>query len=147
MRLDRDELQNLIPHKHAMCLLDGVLNFDDEMIVCISNSHRRSDHPLRRSGELSGLSAVEYGAQAMAAHAVLTANTHDAKAREGYLVALRDVHIHCERLDTLRDVLTVTARCHFRQETGEIYEFWVTAGDQAVANGRATIMHRGEVPE
>ena len=144
MRVDRERLKDLIPHKHAMCLLDGVRNFDDETIVCISDSHRRRDHPLARAGELSAVHAVEYGAQAVAAHVALTADSNNDSLHEGYLVALRDVHVHCARLDTLRGTLTVTARQLLKDEEGGIYEFQVTAEGRAVANGRVTIMHKRE---
>lgn len=144
MRVDREGLQRLIPHQHDMCLLDGVQDFDDEMIVCTSDSHRRRDHPLRREGQISAIHAVEYGAQAIAAHEALTADLSDGRLGEGYLVALRDVCVHCDRLDTLSSTLTVTARRLLKREEGVIYEFQVTAEDKPIADGRATIMQKRE---
>lgn len=144
MRVDREGLQRLIPHQHTMCLLDGVRDFDDEMIVCISDSHRRRDHPLRCEGHVSAIHAVEYGAQAIAAHEALTADLSDGRLSEGYLAALRDVHVYCDRLDTLTGTLAVTARRLLKREDGVIYEFQVTAEGKAVADGRATIMHKRE---
>jgi len=144
MRVDRERLEYLIPHKQTMCLLDGVLDFDDEMIVCLSDSHRRHDHPLLRGGMLNAVHAVEYAAQAIAAHESLTSDSDSGRLSGGYLVALRDVYVHCDRLDTVRSTLVVTARRLLKSEEGVIYEFQVTAEREPVADGRATIMHKRE---
>ncbi len=64
----RQELEALIPHAGAMCLLDTVQNWDDRQIHCRSETHRNVANPLRFEGRLSALHLAEYGAQAMAIH-------------------------------------------------------------------------------
>ena len=64
MAIEKAEIRALIPHAGLMCLLDRVLQWDDESIVCVSQTHRDSNNPLRRDRRLSALHAVEYGAQA-----------------------------------------------------------------------------------
>ncbi|HYN38384.1 MAG TPA: hypothetical protein VES39_03940, partial [Rhodospirillales bacterium] len=61
MLIGRAELAMLIPHAGSMCLLDGVLAWDDLSITCIAHTHRVADNPLRQGGRLAGLNAVEYG--------------------------------------------------------------------------------------
>ncbi len=71
--IDKSEIRKLIPHSGTMCLLDGVVRWDDESIVCITNTHRDANNPLRRDGQLSAAHALEYGAQAAAIHGGLRA--------------------------------------------------------------------------
>ena len=49
--IDRSEIRTLIPHSGTMCLLDGVFCWDDDSIVCITNTHRDANNPLRRDGQ------------------------------------------------------------------------------------------------
>ena len=58
----------MIPHTGAMCLLDGVLQWDTSTIQCVSRSHRDAHNPLRIDGRLPTLCGIEYAAQAMAVH-------------------------------------------------------------------------------
>ena len=71
--LERSEIAALIPHSGSMCLVDRVLSWGDDMIRCSSDSHHRSDHPLRRNGRLGAVHLVEYAVQAMAIHGALLA--------------------------------------------------------------------------
>src|SRR6476619_2187955 len=105
--IDRSEIRTLIPHSGTMCLLDGVFRWDDDSIVCITNTHRDANNPLRRDGQLSAVHALEYGAQAAAIHGVLQARVYGTTARPCYLAALRDAHLHVARLDDLASPLEV----------------------------------------
>ncbi|PYI82543.1 MAG: phosphotransferase, partial [Verrucomicrobia bacterium] len=66
--IGKAEIRTLIPHSGLMCLLDSVIEWDDQSIICISNTHRDPANPLRREGQLSAVHAFEYGAQAAAVH-------------------------------------------------------------------------------
>ena len=56
-----------------MCLLDGVLAWDEKTIHAISDGHARADNPLRGEHGLHTVHLAEYGAQAMAVHGALLA--------------------------------------------------------------------------
>ena len=71
--IDKPEIRTLIPHAGTMCLLDNVIDWDDESIVCVTNTHRDANNPLRRHNQLSAVHALEYGAQAAAIHGGLRA--------------------------------------------------------------------------
>ena len=140
--INKIEIRALIPHSDLMCLLDGVVEWDDRSIVCISNTHRDRDNPLRREGQLSALHAFEYGAQAAAVHGGLRARAVGAKAPPGYLVALRDAHLHVIRLDDVASPLRVYARRLFGDGADTVYECRISAGDLLLAEGRVAIILR-----
>jgi predicted hotdog family 3-hydroxylacyl-ACP dehydratase len=140
--IDNAEIRTLIPHAGTMCLLDSVLDWDDESIVCITNTHRDEANPLRRDGRLSALHALEYGAQAAAIHGGLRARAAGATAPACYLAALRDAHLHVDRLDDLASPLEVCARRLFGDAGNTVYQCAISAGGISVAEGRVAIMLR-----
>jgi predicted hotdog family 3-hydroxylacyl-ACP dehydratase len=142
MPIDKTEIRTLIPHAGVMCLLDRVQKWDDESIVCKSETHRDPANPLRREGRLSALHAFEYGAQAAAVHGGLRARSAGAVAPLCYLAALRDAHLHVTRLDNIALPLEVRAQRLFGEAGNTVYECNVSAGDVLLANGRVTIMLR-----
>jgi predicted hotdog family 3-hydroxylacyl-ACP dehydratase len=140
--IDKAEIRTLIPHAGSMCLLDKVINWDDESIVCFTNTHRDPANPLRRDGRLPALHALEYGAQAAAVHGGLRARGAGATAPPCYLAALRDAHLHVARLDDLASPLEVRAQRLFGEAGNTIYQCDVSASDVRVADARVTIMLR-----
>jgi predicted hotdog family 3-hydroxylacyl-ACP dehydratase len=127
-----------------MCLLDEVSHWDDRSITCASNTHRDPANPLSRDGRLSALHAFEYGAQAAAVHGGLRARSMGAIGPPGYLAALRDAHLHVAFLDDIRSPLQICANRLFGDGPNTIYECCVLADSVLLANGRITIILRGE---
>jgi len=142
MAIEKAEIRALIPHAGLMCLLDRVLQWDDESIVCVSQTHRDSNNPLRRDRRLSALHAVEYGAQAAAVHGGLRARSASAIASMSYLAALREVRLHVMHLDDVASPLQVRARRLFGDAGNTIYECHISAAEIPLAEGRITIMLR-----
>jgi predicted hotdog family 3-hydroxylacyl-ACP dehydratase len=122
-----------------MCLLDAVASHGADRIVCVATSHRSPDNPLRVGGRLPALAAIEYAAQAMAAHGSLTGGLH---AAPGRLVAVRDVRLHASTLDDVTGDLEVEATRIAADAGGVAYAFAVSAGGRTLAEGRATVMLR-----
>ena len=125
-----------------MCLLECVIEWNDRSIVCTSNTHRDLLNPLRRDGQLAGVHALEYGAQAAAVHGGLRARAAGAPAAPGYVAALRDARLHVSRLDDIESPLEVRAIRLFGDQANTVYECRVSAGDRLLAEGRVTIMPR-----
>ena len=50
--LDHAGIAARVPHAGTMCLLDAVLQWDAEHIMCRATSHTAADHPLRAAGSL-----------------------------------------------------------------------------------------------
>ena len=139
--INKPEIRTLIPHSGLMCLLDGVIEWDDRSIVCMSNTHRDLTNPLRHHGRLSALHAFEYAAQAAAVHGGLRARAAAATAPPGYLAALRDARLYVTRLDDIPSPLEIRAKRLFG-DANTVYECRVSAGDILLAEGRITIMRR-----
>jgi predicted hotdog family 3-hydroxylacyl-ACP dehydratase len=142
MRIYQAEIRTLIPHSGRMCLLDEVMQWDEQSIVCISNSHRDPENPLCRQGRLSAVHAFEYGAQAAAVHGGLRARSAGTIAPPGYLAALRDGRLHVTRLDYIHLPLQIRATLLFGEAANTVYEFVLTAATALVAEGRVTIVER-----
>jgi predicted hotdog family 3-hydroxylacyl-ACP dehydratase len=142
MAVNKSEIRALIPHTGLMCLLDNVIEWDDRSIVCTSQTHRDPENPLRREGQLSAVHAFEYGAQAAAVHGGLRARAAGLKAPPGYLAALRDTHLHVDRLDQIPSALRVCAERLFGDTVNTVYECRISADDTLLADGRITIMLR-----
>ena len=140
--IDKAEIRTLIPHSGAMCLLDGVTEWDDQSIVCTSKTHNDPANPLRRGGRVSAVHAFEYAAQAVAVHGGLRARSAGATAPPGYLAALRNAHLHVTRLDDVTSPLQVCAYRLFGDAANTVYECRVSGGDVLLADGRVTIMLR-----
>ena len=140
MLMGRAEILTLIPHRGAMCLLDGVVAWDATSIVCSSTTHRDITNPLRRQGHLPALHAFEYGAQAMAVHGGLLARTAGQQARPAYLAALRDARLYVQHLDAIEAPLAVTAELLLGNRDSAIYRCRVYAADRLLAEARITII-------
>jgi predicted hotdog family 3-hydroxylacyl-ACP dehydratase len=138
MLMTREALAALIPHAGTMCLLDGVLSWDDSRIRCIARSHRDPDNPLRHAGRLAALCGVEYASQAMAVHGGLTGG--GTRPAAGYLASLRDLSYHVERLDDVADDLIIDAENLTGEGSRVIYAFTLFAGERELLRGRAAVV-------
>lgn len=125
-----------------MCLLDRVIAWDNEAILCLTNTHRDRQNPLRRSGRLSIVHAFEYGGQAAAVHGGLCARAVGTTAPPGYLAAIRDAHLHATYLDELGSPLEIRARRLFGENVNCVYEVRLLADNTLLADGRVTIVER-----
>jgi predicted hotdog family 3-hydroxylacyl-ACP dehydratase len=138
--LNNEKLCRLIPHAGDMCLLDKVIAWDDNSVVCHAYSHRNENHPLREHGRLAAVHAAEYGAQALAVHSGLIASRDGGSVRPGYLASLRDLKLHVASLDSIESVMTVTAIRLMADAGNLIYAFRLQEGDRLVAEGKVTVM-------
>jgi predicted hotdog family 3-hydroxylacyl-ACP dehydratase len=144
--LNRDAIAQRIPHQGRMCLLDSVLDWNQNSICCQSLSHLAPDHPLRANGGLGAACGVEYAAQAMAVHGALVAQesagdgASGARPRAGYLASMRSVVLHVERLDTADAPLLVKAERISGDENTVLYSFTIHANGQILLSGRAAVV-------
>jgi predicted hotdog family 3-hydroxylacyl-ACP dehydratase len=135
--IDKSAIARLIPHAGAMCLLDGVLSWDEARVCCTAGSHRSPDNPLRRNGQLGILCGVEYAAQTMALHGALLSGN---PSLSGYLASIRTVRCHADRLDLMQGDLRVEAE-HLHGDAGRaIYRFRLCYADRVLLDGRAAVV-------
>jgi len=138
--IKHEELCNLIPHSFDMCLLDHVESWDEDSIVCYSNSHLLEANPLYRENSLSSIHLIEYAAQAMAVHGGLHDRAQGLQMTSGYLAALRNVTIHLCELNKLQNILCIEATKVLSQGGNMIYNFSVSTEDNKLISGRATVI-------
>jgi predicted hotdog family 3-hydroxylacyl-ACP dehydratase len=123
-----------------MCLLDEVQSWNGYQITCVSRSHLCASNPLRNANGVPMLALLEYGAQAMAVHGCLLAQSCGAIMQEGYLAALRDVKLAEGTLSQINDSLIIRAEKIHAEGGNMIYKLSIRAGTRELASGRATAM-------
>jgi predicted hotdog family 3-hydroxylacyl-ACP dehydratase len=138
-RLDRAWIAAHIPHGGRMCLLDEVLEWDADRILCRAADPRAADHPLRLLGRLGAVAGIEYAAQAMAVHGALTAPAAQTPVA-GFLASLREVSVHAGRLDDIEGELLTGAVRIAGDAAGAAYEFELRSAQRVLLRGRATVM-------
>ncbi|HET7525343.1 MAG TPA: hydroxymyristoyl-ACP dehydratase, partial [Burkholderiaceae bacterium] len=106
--LERAGIAARIPHAGPMCLLERLLCWSDDDIVCEAVNHADERHPMRLAGTLSAACALEYAGQAMALHGALCAAAGHAQ-RPGFLASARALRLHVPRLDDVAGPLRVRA--------------------------------------
>ena len=139
MPLDHAWIEQHIPHKGRMCLLDAVVSWDATRIRCSSTSHLKADNPLRAHGRLGAACGIEYAAQAMAVHGALLGASQD-RPRAGFLASVRDVEAQVARLDTLGGPLNVEAERLSGNDNNILYRFALRCDERLLLTGRATVM-------
>jgi len=149
--LDRHWIEQHIPHKGRMCLLDEVVSWDATRIRCRSATHRAADNPLRAHGRLGAACGIEYAAQAMAVHGALVAasaplaSTVATSVRGtmgtalGFLASVRNVVLYVPQLDDLEADLIASAQRITGDGRTVLYEFTVCTS-APLLSGRASIV-------
>lgn len=133
-------ISSLIPHQGSMCLLERVVEWDDQHVVLETASHRSPTNPLRTNGRLRALHLCEYGAQAMAVHGGLRSTVTGVQPKPGMLVSLREVKFGRDYVEDLPGELRVEAVCLQADGASLQYRFRVTHGDETLAEGRAAVV-------
>ena len=134
------DIAAVVPHEGGMCLLERVIEWDEQRVVLESTTHRSATNPLRRDGRLSAVHLCEYGAQAMAVHGALKAQKRGGRAAPGMLVSLRAVTFARDYVDDLPGALTIEATCLQASEASLQYSFRVSHAGTALAEGRAAVV-------
>lgn len=141
--MERQHWRDLIPHRGTMCLLDAVVDWNDDQIHATSTSHRCADNPLRSDGMLRSVHLCEYAAQAMAVHGGLLAQREGNVAAPGFLVSLRAVKLRVARIDDLIHTLDIHAEKLLDGGGGWQYAFRIEHTGVLLAEGRAAVMMQG----
>lgn len=148
MRLNRAWIEQHIPHRGRMCLLEEVLDWSSEKISCRIAQHRSPDHPLRAHGRLGAAAGVEFAGQTMAVHGALLAGDAGAVPRAGFLASLRSVRMHVLRLDDVQCELICDAVRMAGDGGTAVYQFELRAMAKCLMSGRATVvLNADEIPD
>ena len=133
----RDWLAAHLPHRGTMNLLDEVVAWDTEHLHARARNHGAADHPLRRAGCLPIACAIEYAAQAAAAHGALV-DAASAVPGAGFLASVRAAEFHASRLDDVPAPLDIEVERMGEGAGSVAYAFRVSGAGRALASGRVT---------
>ncbi|MEP7182210.1 MAG: hydroxymyristoyl-ACP dehydratase [Betaproteobacteria bacterium] len=139
MKISRRDIAALVPHAGAMSLLDAVMAWDDGHIVCHSGRHRAEDNPLRDGDRLAAVHAIEFAAQAMAAHQRLT-SARVTRPQYGLLVSVRQCTFATDRLEACASPLVIEATRIAATTEALTYRFTVGPAGNVLVAGRASVL-------
>ncbi len=138
--LDSNELCARLPHGAPMCLLEKLVSWDAESLICTAVSHRDPGNPLGRGGHLAAAHAIEYACQATALHAALSPRTTSGKDHRSLLAAVKEIVFFEDDLDQLAAPLRISVWRELAMASNAIYRFLIECGDLRVAQGRLTVV-------
>lgn len=144
--VDKTWIEAHIPHQGSMCLLDHVISWDERTIICHAISHLQPTNPLRYRNQLNTACGIEYAAQAMAVHGALRGPSDQEKPRAGFLVSIRGATIYHDRLDNIKQALTISAELVNSDDNNMMYTFSLFADDCLLLDGRAAVMLNAALP-
>jgi predicted hotdog family 3-hydroxylacyl-ACP dehydratase len=134
----------LVPHRPPMLLLDRVLSYDGERVVC--ETVLEAGSPFVEQGRVPAVVGIEYMAQAIAAGAGLSARDNgETAARMGFLLGCRDLAIAVDSFQ-VGDRLTVEARRTWGEKELGRFACQVRRGDEVLVEGALTV-YQGSLPE
>jgi predicted hotdog family 3-hydroxylacyl-ACP dehydratase len=134
------DITSLIPHQGAMCLLERIVDWNDQRIALETTTHQSLSNPLRRNDRLRAIHLCEYGAQALAVHGALKSRASGGTPAQGMLVSLRSVTLTCDYIEALPGPLAVEAECLQASATSLQYAFRITHAGELLAEGRAAVV-------
>lgn len=134
-RLNKEDIEQRLPHAGNMCLLDEVIHSDEHSLTAIAYSHQNIDNPLRLDGHISTINGIEYAAQAMAVHGSLLSET----PQSGYIASIRNIVIEIPQLPDSTGPLTIKVEQLMSSENGFTYQFYISCEQQALISGKITV--------
>ncbi len=139
---DLPAIESLLPHRGPMRLLDAVVAWRPDGVVC--RAEVRPDNPFLWDGRLEGVAHMELIAQAAATHITLADPLR--RPIRGYLVAARDLVLAGDAEVPPGAVLEVAVQEVARLGAFASYEGQVAHQGREVARGNVKVYRREEDP-
>ena len=134
----------LVPHRPPMLLLDRVLSYDGECVVCETVLEHHS--PFVEQGHVPALVGIEYMAQTIAAGAGLSAREKgNSSGQMGFLLGCRSLTIAVDSFN-VGDRLTIEARRSWGETALGSFACKVQRGAEVLVEGALTV-YQGPLPE
>jgi predicted hotdog family 3-hydroxylacyl-ACP dehydratase len=134
----------LVPHRPPMLLLDRVLSYDGECVVCETVLGPNS--PFAEQGHVPAVVGIEYMAQTIAAGAGLSAREKgSASGQMGFLLGCRSLTIAVDTFN-VGDRLTIEARRSWGETALGSFACKVQRGAEVLVEGALTV-YQGPLPE
>lgn len=147
-RLNRQEIEQRLPHAGTMSLLDEIIAADESTLTAQAVSHRDADNPLRIDGKIAMVNGVEYAAQAMAVHGSLVlekklaANKEQLEVSQGYIATVRNIELNAAYFpdaDSSSEPLLIKVAQLMSDQNGFTYQFDIHCEQQLLISGRITV--------
>lgn len=131
-------VEDLLPQRHPMVLLDSIVTFEGADIVCASELH--ADSLFVREGRLEPLALVEHMAQAVAIWYGLS--PREGRVGDGIVVALQGVELSADA-PKVGDELRVEAHRLWDDGTLGKFESRVRVGERLLVCATVVVLRRG----
>jgi predicted hotdog family 3-hydroxylacyl-ACP dehydratase len=133
-------IEDLIPHRPPMRLLDELVSHSDEATLC--RVRITAGSTFVRHGQVPALVAVEYIAQCISVHATMqsirAAGGAKVTPRIGYLIGVRQFELHRSHF-LVGDELMVSAKHVWGNDQAAVFHGEVACGDAVAAEGDLTV--------
>lgn len=132
MKLDIPPIEEILPHRGTMLLLDAVRSWDAESAT-VTASVKADAWYSEADGTMPSWIGIELMAQAIAAHVGLSARARREPPRQGVLLGTRAYQVIMPRFPS-GATLTVIANLAFRDDSGlGAYDCRIAIGGQDIA--------------
>jgi predicted hotdog family 3-hydroxylacyl-ACP dehydratase len=135
-------IEQLVPHRRPMLLLDSVSSGDEKHIEC--SVTLRDDSPFVEGGRVRSTLAIEYMAQCVAAWAGLQGHATHEPIRIGYLIGAREITLEVDHF-FVGDHLRVEATKVWGDMVLGHFACAVHRGSETLASGTLNV-YRGDAP-
>lgn len=137
--ITKNEIEKMIPHGTSMCLLDGVIEWNEQTITTECHTHFSPTNPLLEKGDLAIVNLIEYGAQTAAIHAALNQTGLSVK-RPAYLGAIKNIEFHCPIISSSTQSIEIKANCINSNPNGAIYLISAEGDGKPLLSGKIILV-------
>ena len=134
--LGRDGIAALIPHQGSMCLLERVVEWDDQHVVLETASHRSPQTPCALTAGCERSICASTARRPWPCMAGCARQVSGVQPKPGMLVSLRSVQFGRDYIEDLPGDLRVEAVCLQADAASLQYRFRVTHAEEMLAEGR-----------
>ncbi|RLA08002.1 MAG: hypothetical protein DRQ51_04035 [Gammaproteobacteria bacterium] len=138
---DDINITDIIPHSGTAIMIDKIISFDKNNIICETTKHLDQQNPLRFNNKLSTIHIIEFAAQTMAAHQFLSTptenNNHD-KTQDGFLIKASNIILKIDFLDDVPPKIIIKSKLTNQNNTINCYDFIALSlnnNNQQIATG------------
>jgi predicted hotdog family 3-hydroxylacyl-ACP dehydratase len=142
--LDFPDVRELLPHRGAAVLLDRLVSADEDVARAELTVSERT--PFTDGGPVDAVLALEYMAQAVAAHFGLACRGRGEPVRVGYLVGVREATFGVTQFEE-GERLSVVARRVFGDHLLAAFECEVLRSREVVATALLSVVLPSSEPE
>ncbi len=136
-------IEELVPHRGRMLLLDELVTFDGQRAVC--RVRLRRDSTFIDDGAVDAVVALEYMAQAVAAFAGMCGRAAGQPVRIGFLLGTRELVLLVDRF-VVGDELVVEVAHIWGEDQLAVFDCTVSRGGQKVASATLNV-YQGHIEE